>query len=39
MKKNIFSSLGIVFIIIILLFLTNSSQAINIKDYIQDKLY
>jgi len=37
MKKNIFYSLGIVFIIIILLFLTISSQAINVKDYIKDK--
>jgi len=38
MKKNRFSSLGIVFILIILLFLTVSSQAINVKDYIQGKL-
>ena len=38
MKKNIFYSLGIVFILIILLFLTVSSQATNIKDYIKGKL-
>ena len=37
MKKNIFYSLGIVFILIILLFLTVSSQAINVKDYIKGK--
>ena len=37
MKKNIFYSLGMVFIVIILLFLTVSSQAINVKDYIQGK--
>jgi len=37
MKKNIFHSLGIVFILIILLFLTVSSQAINVKDYIKGK--
>jgi len=37
MKKNIFSSLGIVLILIILLFLTVSSQAIIVKDYIQGK--
>jgi S1-C subfamily serine protease/Tfp pilus assembly protein PilF len=38
MKKNIFYSLGMVFILIIFLFLTVSSQAINIKDYIKGKL-
>jgi Flp pilus assembly protein TadD len=37
MKKNILYSLGIVFILIILLFLTVSSQTINVKDYIQGK--
>jgi tetratricopeptide (TPR) repeat protein len=37
MKRNIFYSLGIVFILIILLFLAVSSQAIDIKDYIQGK--
>ena len=38
MKKNIFYSVGIVFIIIILLFLTVSSQAIDVKNYIKGKL-
>jgi len=37
MKKNIFYSVGIVFIIIILLILTVSSQAIDVKDYIKGK--
>ena len=37
MIKNIFSSLGIVLILIILLFLTVSFQAINVKDYIPGK--
>jgi S1-C subfamily serine protease/Tfp pilus assembly protein PilF len=37
MKKNIFYSLGMVFILIILLFLTVFSQAINVKDYIKGK--
>jgi hypothetical protein len=37
-KKNIFSSLGMVFILIILLFLTVSFQTIKVKDYIQGKL-
>jgi S1-C subfamily serine protease/Tfp pilus assembly protein PilF len=37
MKKNIFYSLGIVFIVIIFLFLTVSSQTINVKDYIKGK--
>jgi hypothetical protein len=36
-KKNIFSSLDMLFILIILLFLTVSSQTINVKDYIQGK--
>jgi hypothetical protein len=37
MKKKIFSSLGIVLILIILTFLTTSYQSIKVKDYIQDK--
>jgi hypothetical protein len=37
MKKNIFSSLDMLFILIILLFLTVSSQAIKVKDYTKGK--